>query len=422
MDRNLRLLGIGVGFRTFGSALYFPFLALFLHNVLNVDYIEVGVILAGIGLFQVPFSLVGGLVTDRVGRRNLILFGLAAEAVATLGLAYAFELRSLPAAILAGVAGGSIANAAGPAFSAYIADFAFGAQRTRGFTWFRIGLNAGFAAGVTVGGVLVSTVGFAWAVGLAAAVIGAGFLVVLVGLDPSPFDRAIGRPRALGRPGTPYAGTVPANPPPPSRPLRESLQVLARDRVALEVAIGFLLAGLIFGQWSVTFPLFVHNVLGVSYYLLGIGLALNGVVVVFGQSRTTEAIIGMRHTTIFLVGIVLFVLAFLGLGIAGLWSFFPLEVFFVAVVVLTIGENLSSIPLTTLPSNLAPPTEVGSYNGAFQMIGGIGFLVAFVFGGAVLSFTSNPAVIWLILCVPAVPAVVLVRRAARRMAAHVDRA
>ncbi|MCI4352649.1 MAG: MFS transporter [Thermoplasmata archaeon] len=416
MDRNLRLLGIGVGIRSLGSALYFPFLALFLHSVLSVGYFEIGIIVAGVGVVQLPFSLAGGLLTDRIGRKNLILSGLGSEAVATLGLAYAFELHSLGGAIAAAIVGGSIATASGPAFSAYIADFAVGSERTRGFTWFRIGFNAGYSAGVTMGGLLVATLGFAWAVGLAAAVVGGGALLMLFALDPSPFDRALGIARA------PQTRTVTGTTDPPTGSLRQSLSALARDRPAIQVAVGFALGGIFLGQWPITFPLFVHNVLGISYSLLGLGLALNGLVVVFGQSATTEAVLGRRHTTIFILGLALTAVAYLGLGVAGLFLILPTVVFFLAVAVLTFGENLVTIPLSTLPSNLAPPREVGSYNGAFQTIGGVGFLFAVIVGGWVLSLTANPFLIWAFLAAPAIPAVILLRWAARRIPIGADRA
>jgi MFS family permease len=416
VQSNLRLLAFGVAIRMFGNALYFPFLALFLHGVLNVGYLELGLIVFGVGLVQLPFSIVGGLATDRIGRRPLILIGLASEALATLGLAYAFALRSLPGAIAAAMVGGGIATAAGPAFSAYIADFAHGPERTRGFTWYRIGFNAGYSAGVTAGGLLISALNFPLAVAIGAGVIGSGALVLFFRLDPSPFDRTL----RAGRSPSPTAQTPPRSP--SSGGIARSLRTIGRDRVALLVALAFALVAFVIGQWSIIFPLFVRNVLGVPLNLLGAGLALNGLVVVFGQSFTTERVIGRRHTTIGIVGTMLYVAAFLGLGVAGLFDFIPVVVFFVAVFVLTFGENLVTIPQTTLPSNLAPPEEVGAYNGAFQTIGSAGFLIAVVVGGAVLAFTANPLLIWLILIAPALPAVVLLRLAARRMRPEVDRA
>ncbi len=418
MDRNLRLLGVGVAVRTFGSALYFPFLALFLQNVLHVGYLDIGVIFVGVGLVQLPFNFIGGLITDRVGRRRLLLIGLASEAVSTLALAYAFQLESLLGAIVATALGGLVTSAAGPAFAAYIADFTEGSERTRGFTWFRIGFNAGYSAGVTLGGILTALLSFSAAVGIAALVIGSGTVALAMLLAPSPFDRRL----AEGSAGVPAAGEPRADAPAARRSMRASIAILARDRPALELLVAVTLAAMVAGQWVVTFPLYVHNVLGISYSLLGVGLALNGLVVVFGQQPTTERVLGQRHTTIANEGLLLYAVAFLGLGLAGWFGFLPLVFFFVAVVVLTVGENLITIPQATLPSNLAPRDEVGSYNGAFALVGAAGSLLAIFFGGAVLSITVNPFAIWVLLMIPVVPAIVLFRDAARRIPRDVDRA
>lgn len=414
MNRNVRLLGVGVAIRMLGNAIYGPFVALFLVNVLHLTYAEVGLIIAAIGVVQLPFSFLGGLLTDRWGRRNLIVVGLVGEAATIALLAYSFSIESLAGAIATALFGGIITSLAGPATSAYIADFAEGAERTRGFTFYRIGFNAGYSVGVTLGGILISFIGFAGAVGVAAAIVGSGALLLFVTLDPSPSDALRNAPRA------PVGATPPAAPAPPT--MRESLRLAVADRVALELLAAFLLGGVVVGQWAITFPLYVHNVLGISYALLGVGLALNGLVVVFGQQATTERVLGRRHTTIAIGGILLYAAAFFGLGLAGLVDFVPTLVFFVAVVVITLGENLVTIPAATLPSNLAPKGEVGAYNGLFSAAAGGGSLAAVVIGGAVLSLTANPLLIWVLLVAPAVPCVILFRHAAGRLSRAVDTA
>jgi MFS family permease len=188
------------------------------------------------------------------------------------------------------------------------------------------------------------------------------------------------------------------------------------------VASAFALLWVTSGQWNVTFALFVHNKLGISYSLLGIGLALNGLVVVVGQSFTTERLLGRRHTTIAIVGALLYAAAFLLLGISALWLLFPTGVFFVAVLILTLGENVETIPVSTLPSNLAPPGEVGAYNGAFNTFLSAAVLAAVFFGGAVLAAVPNPLWEWVLLVLPTVPGVLLLRFAARRIPIDVDRA
>jgi len=417
LDRNIRLLTLGVAVRMLGNALYGPFIALYVHNVLGIGYVELGLIVVFIGSIQIPFSIVGGLVADRARRKDLMILGLTSEAIATAGLAYAFSIESLGLVILAAIIGGSISSLAGPAFSAYIADFAEGSARTRGFTLYRIGFNAGFAAGVALGGLFIMAIGFAGGVAIAAAIIGGATVTIFLLLDQSPRDqeRAAPTPRPSEAAAEPLA-------PRPRRSFGESLRVLARDRVAMEVAIAFALGSFVATQWSTTFPLYVHNVLGVSYALLGIGLSLNGLVVVFGQSPTTESVIGRHHTGIAVLGLVFYAVAFLGLGASGYWNIVPVVVFFVAVVVLTIGENLVAIPSATLPSNIAPKEEIGSYNGAIGAFMAIGGILATLAGGVVLQYVTNPLLIWVILVVPIVPAIVLLRHAGRRIPEAANRA
>jgi len=416
VNRNIRLLTLGVAVRMLGNALYGPFIALFLHNVLGIGYVELGLIIVFIGSIQIPFGLLGGLVSDRMSRKDLMMLGLVSEVLATGLLAYAFSIDSLPLAIVAAIAGGSISALAGSAFSAYIADFAEGSERTRGFTLYRIGFNAGYAAGVALGGLLIVVIGFAGGVAVAAVFIAGATAVLYVLLEPSPRDRNRSKiPKAPSR----EPGTAPTAPP---RSFGESLRVLARDRIALEVAVAFALATFVAAQWAIIYPLYVHNVLGISYSLLGEGLALNGLVVVFGQSATTESVIGWRHTSIAVLGLTLYAVAFVGLGAAGLWNTLPVVVFFVSVIVLTLGENLVTIPQSTLPSNLAPKEEIGSYNGAFGAFGAVGGILATLAGGVVLALVTNPLLIWVILIAPAVPAIVLLRHAGARIQGPTNRA
>jgi MFS family permease len=416
VNRNLRVLGIATAGRMLGNALYFPFLALFVQTVMGIGYVTIGVLIVATGIVQLPFNYAGGLLTDRIGRRRLILIGLAAECVTTLFLGYSFAARSLAGAIIAASIGGAILSAAGPAASAYVSDFAEGSERTRGFTFQRIGFNAGYSAGVTLGGLLIGVVGFAGSVGIAGIIIGGVAVLAALLLDPSPWDVAHA---ALGRRpnGQDSRGT-----PPNSRGLGESLRILTRDRIALELSVAVVCASLVVGQWAVVFPLYVHNILGISYALLGIGLALNGLVVVFGQTATTESVIGWRHTTIANVGLLLYAIGFLGLGAAGWLGIVPVVVFFLSVVVLTVGENLVTIPHSTLPSNIAPAGEVGSYNGAFSTFGAAGFFFSVLLGTWVLAETANPLLIWVILVIPALPAMVLFRHAAGNLRPELDRA
>jgi MFS family permease len=423
VNRNLRLLGIGAALRSLGYALFFPFLALYLRNVLGIGYVEIGLLYVVVGGLQLPFAALAGLLADRVGRRRLIRISLLGESSGVIALGFFVVTGSFVGVVAAALVGGIFGTMQGPAASAYTADFAEGSERTRGFTWQRVGFNAGFAAGVSMGGFVVSLAGFGRAVEVGAVLLTIGSAFLAVVLEPSPRDAALRS--AIAPPGSvPGVGDgLPVAITDRTRSsFRASLNSLGRDRVFLEVTVALSLASVVAGQWAVTLPLFVHNVLGVSYAWLGAGLALNGLVVVLGQTLTTEGVIGRRHTGVAILGTLLYVVAFLGLAIAGQWHLLPVLAFFVAVFVLTVGENLLAIPTTTLPSNMAPPDEVGNYNGASQTMLGGAYLLAIFLGGIALATITTPFAFWFVLVLPAIPSVLLLRHAARRMSPAVDRA
>jgi MFS family permease len=412
VNPNIRWLGAGAGVRALGMSLIAPFLVLYLRNVLGLPYVEIGAIVVVVAITPLIVAPFSGLLTDRIGRRRLIRLALAFEAASMLLTAVGLSENNVSAVVAAFAAVSTMGALAGPAISAYVADFASGSDRTMGFTWVRVGWNAGFTIGVFLGGGLIGAIGFVNVTLAAGIVLAAGALFIGLGLDPSPYD--LERRRR-----TPAAETPP---PPGPGSVRQSLRILSKDRPFLVLCVAGALATLTVSQWSTTFPLFVNTILGVPYLILGIGLAINGLIVVFGQTFTTQLSLGHRHTDLMILGTILYVVAYLLLGTFGLVGFVVVTAFFVTVVILTIGENLISIPTTTLPSNLAPTTEVGSYNGAFAALTGTGSVFASLFGGFVLSITGNALLIWIILVIPAVPAILLTRWVAGRLPPIANRA
>ena len=408
---NLRRITVGAGLRAFGLSLVGPFLALYLHNVLGVGYVPIGLAIAAIGVPPLFLGGAGGLLADRIGRRRLFLLAFAIEGAAILAVGFAMEARSFVGVLVGFAVSGVAGNVGGPAIAAYVSDFTAGSMRTRAYTWQRVGWNVGFALGVSAGGGLLVLVGFApvaWGAGTAT-LVGGAYLAAT--LEPSPYDVALHT-----RPASP--GVAPGRP----GSVRQSLRILRRDTGFLLFCAAFALADLTLAQWAVTFSLFSSGSLGLPYSLIGLGFAVNGAVVVFGQVPMTQLAIGRRHTTLAAAGVSLYIVAFLALGAAALLPSVAVAVFLVAVIVLTVGENLTSIPQTTVASNAAPPAEIGAYNGVFGTIGGVGFLVALVLGGVVLAAVHNPLEMWAVLCAPGVPAMFLFRVAGRRLSSSSNRA
>ncbi len=400
------MLTVGSGVRFFGISLIAPFFLVYLHASYGVDTLFLGVLYAAAAATAIPVGAFGGLLADRFGRKRIILIAFVGECATAGFLAVTSYLSSVPGMVVAYLVISPAFSLSGPATSAYVADVTTGAQRTRGYSLLRIAYNAGFAAGTAVGGFLLSFLAFPDVILMTTLV-----LVVVTGafflwLAASPYDRA----------------PTPDRPRRPTASVRTSFRLLARDRVFLEVCIAFTLAWLLFGQYQIALPLFANETMGIPYGILGIGFSINGLMVVFGQMPITRAMQGKRHTTIGVYGLLAYAVSFVTLGLAASFRFLPIISFLAATTVMIVGENLISIPMTTLPSNMAPPTDIGFYNGAFQTVTAFGPVAAGLLGGAVLNGVANPILVWLILALPAVPAILMLSWAARRINAAANRA
>lgn len=398
MNRNVRWLSIGGGVRVAGFSMVVSFFFLYLRNTYNLPYYEVGILVALTGVLPLAILPGAGLLADRVGRRRLFLAALTAEGASLLLLSGATQIRWLPGLLALVTLVESVGALGGPAIQAYVADLTQGSDRTLAFTWLRIGGNLGFAGGVLLGGALIIGVGFTTLAFISGLVIlGAAGLLTLV-LERSPYEARAAGPRrsALG------IGQSSEH-----KSIGQSIRLMGRDRVFLGFCVAFAIAALTADQYSVIEPLYVNAVLNVPYDYIGIGLAFSGLVVAVGQAPITRASLGHRHTVLFALGAVLYVVGFLLLGVPAVLGFGTVAFFLLSMFVVTLGENVESIPGSTLPSNLAPPDEIGAYNGAFFAFSGIGSLLAPVIGGIVLSNFSAPWQVWGLLSIPTLPALAL---------------
>ncbi|MCJ7435070.1 MAG: MFS transporter [Anaerolineales bacterium] len=77
-----------------GGALIFPFFALYLTSKFDVGMTRVGVLFAAFSLSSFGGSAIGGALTDRFGRKGIIVFGLFASAFSALAMGFATTFQS----------------------------------------------------------------------------------------------------------------------------------------------------------------------------------------------------------------------------------------------------------------------------------------------------------------------------------------
>src|SRR6266545_5485826 len=78
-----------------GGTLLFPFFALYITQKFSVGMTQAGILLGMSSLFGLIGSMFGGALTDKFGRKQLILFGLVFSALSTLAFGLVNEFSVL---------------------------------------------------------------------------------------------------------------------------------------------------------------------------------------------------------------------------------------------------------------------------------------------------------------------------------------
>jgi len=112
---------------------------------------HVGLLTSAYAVGQFLFAPVWGRLSDRTGRRPLILIGIAGYAVAQILFGLATSLWLLYAAR---ILGGILSSATLPVAAAYVADMTTEQKRGRGMAWLGTAVSLGFVVGPALGGTL----------------------------------------------------------------------------------------------------------------------------------------------------------------------------------------------------------------------------------------------------------------------------
>ncbi|MFZ1413796.1 MAG: MFS transporter [Defluviicoccus sp.] len=204
----------------------------------------VGLLMASYSLAQLVSAPLWGRLSDRTGRRPVLLWSLGGIALAYLGLAAADSLWMLFAArTLAGAMAGNIAAA-----FAYAADVSTPATRARAMGTIGAAFGLGFMIGPAIGGALAGSdplhANFALPALAAAALSATAFLLTLFVLPESLPVEIRARKGAAG-----------------SSRLAEFRRVIGRSVVAQILLVSFL-ATFVFAGLEAMFALWSHQHLG----------------------------------------------------------------------------------------------------------------------------------------------------------------
>lgn len=151
-DKRLLIIFLTVFIDLVGFGIIIP-LNPYLAKSFGANPFQVGLLMSVYSLMQFLFSPIWGQLSDKYGRRPIILWSLVGAALAHTGFAFATTLNGLIIArALAGLFGGNISTA-----MAYIADITPDKDRSKGMGLIGAAFGLGFVCGPFIGGLLAHT-------------------------------------------------------------------------------------------------------------------------------------------------------------------------------------------------------------------------------------------------------------------------
>ena len=308
----------------------------------------IGLLVASFSLAQFVFSPLWGRVSDRVGRKPVLVLSLAGTAVGSLLTGLAGSLWLLFAArILDGVSGASVSVA-----QAAVTDLAPPAERPRLLGLLGAAFGLGFVAGPAIGA--LAALGGPHVPFLVAAALAAVNAVVAAVRLPET------RPRG--------AATEQPHQQHPSTPIRRELASY------LLVAFVSLVA---FSAFEATFALFGERRLGLRLASTGIVFTVIGVLIaVVNGALVAPTVRRLGEPGTLRLGLVLN-----GAGLAVLPFVHSWVALAPALLLLTAGQGLVTPTLSATVAGRVHPDRRGAALGAQQSAGGLARVVGPVAGG-----------------------------------------
>jgi MFS transporter, DHA1 family, tetracycline resistance protein len=358
MSRPLLVIFLTIFVNLVGFGIIIPLLP-FYASTFGASPIVVGLLFASFSLAQLVASPLLGELSDRWGRRPVLILSLIGTAISFAMLAVAQSLAMLFAArIVDGLSGGNITTA-----RAYIADITEEENRARAFGVLGAAFGLGFIVGPALGAAFahISYTAPIWA---AVAITVAATLLAWVWL-PETVHRA-------------HAGG--------GAPWHAVRDLSHRPGLRLLLAIDFLY-WMSFAVYQTTFALFGANRFGFDAthtgYLFAAFGAL-GVIVQAGLVGKTARAIGSRATLV--TGLI-----FAAAGWFGSALTHSIPVFVAMLIPAAIGIGLCNATLIALVSNAASRREQGRVQGAAGALESLGRTLGPVWGNAVLQRVGEGA-------------------------------
>lgn len=332
----------------------FPLLTLILTRKIGLSNSEAGFWIMMVGVMFIPSNLIGGKLTDRFGRKKLIII------CETLGgLLYVLcgfmdpSMNQLWLILMACFFFGM----SEPANNAVIADLTTPENRDASYALSYMCFNMGFAIGPALGGLLFEN-HYPWIFWGDALTLFIAISLVLFFVRETFGDAQIdlGEERVMERH---VEGSI--------------FKVLRQRPILIVFSVILLLYNFSYSQWHYLLPLQMNQQFDEKgAALFGMLASLNGVVVMLCTPLLTSLLHKTHNLRKVALGGVLYMIGF---GLFGFIGGLPFQYFALGCVIFTLGEILITTSFMPFITNRTPASHRGRMNAVIPLIMGIGYSI-----------------------------------------------
>lgn len=339
----------------------YPFLTFFLTERLGFSPEAAGEFFLASAAFQGVGSIVGGKLTDHIGRKKLLLGFLGMSAICFFPCPFLGSSILVPVFI---ILSGIFSGAAQTVTSAMITDLTNKKNRKQSFSLLYMGTNIGFSVGPMIAGFLYKNhtnwifYGNIFAILISFILILTFVVETMTKAEDEEWEEYKGGDEAAEKGGV--------------------FKALWKRPVLMLFAIGRLVNQLVYSSIGFALPLQLvesfGSTLGPKYF--GILMSFNGLVVIFSTIPATK--LTLKYKPLINVAIAGFFYA-VGFGMIGFID--TLSLFILSAFIFTVGEVLEATNSGVYIANHSPVTHRGRFNSILTFIIGTGSAVGPYFFG-----------------------------------------
>jgi len=332
---------------------------------LNIADTLLGTLITAYSLMVGAFAIISGPISDRIGRRRILLMGTGIMTVALVSHFFVADYFSFMAArIFSGMAGGILSGAA----ASYVGDYFPYHRRGWALGWVMTGSAFGQIFGIPMGVVLAGQFGFRAPFYLFAATMGLTFFLLLARLPQPPVRRREGQLTVRGA-------------------IRDYWAMVRRKEIA-SASVAFFLMFLGVSLFIVYFPTWLERSLGFSPNQIASLFLVGGIANVLTGPQAGHISDRIGRKVIVLLSCVglFFVMVATPFVLTNLWVAYPM--FFLTMVLIAMRIS----PFSALLTALVPDQDRGSLMSLTIALGQVGFGLGGALAGplyADLGYESN---------------------------------